>query len=79
MDGSLSERIRTRREGLALTQLDLLYRMRTHGVRRTPPTLAAWERGRLAPRADELAALAAALETTVSWLIGENKQGESNA
>ncbi len=67
----LSTRIRHRRNELGLTQLDVLFRMQKYGVRRTPPTFISWEAGMQSPRADELQALARALETTVAWLTGE--------
>lgn len=66
-----STRIRSRRRELGLSQLDLLFKLRELGVRRSPPTLRDWEAARRSPRLDELQALARALETTVGWLCGE--------
>jgi transcriptional regulator with XRE-family HTH domain len=71
---TLATRIRSRRKQLGLGQLDLLCKLRELGLRRSPPTLRDWEAARRSPRADELRTLARALETTVTWLVGEGNR-----
>ena len=73
---NVGERIRGRRRDLRISQFEVLVRMAAAGVQRTPPTLQSWEAGRVEPRADELLALADALDTSVGWLVGEKDEDD---
>jgi len=75
---AVSERIRKRREQLGLSQLELLFRLREAGLRRSAPTLRSWESGEVSPRGEELQALAKALSTSVGWFLGEQRSGSQS-
>lgn len=63
---SIAEYIKKKRTENKLSQIELAEKV---GV--SPMTIRRWEWGQRLPRADELSRLAAALNTTVSYLTGE--------
>ena len=68
----MGERIRQRRESLALTQRDV-----ASALQLTNQAVSKWERGENAPDIEMLAGLARLLGVTVDWLLGTHgREGE---
>lgn len=69
----IGQRVRRRRGEAGLSASEVARRT---GV--TRETLAAWESGQSAPRANKLVPLAAALDVGIDWLLGYDNAGAGN-